>query len=267
MGLFGCIGSAISSCVRSVCSGIGNAVKSCFSAAGSIMSSVGSMIRNCGAVAAVIGKINPYIATALTVLNLCCAIAKVVGVCCEILKPNEEIEDMGERVIQADEQGISLESCQNDFNKYIEKIRSMKIDPEKAALHTMEQKLAAGFLLVEKGLSALKPEQQITPIIPLALLAPEFTKERIKAWTDYSMKTGTSLGSIAKFFLGELYDKLNPESSGGNRINIEDGRKAAVNVEKEMSPQSDDSDIGENINKVKKSIEDDFRKLSESENN
>lgn len=268
MGFWSSVCSAASSfCsgVSSVCRGIGSAVKSCFSAVGGIASSVGSMIKNCGAVATVLGRINPYISSALTVLMICSSVAKIVGVACQLIKPQEQMDDLGERVLQADEQGISLESCHNDFTEYMEKIRSMKLDPEKAAQHTMEQKLSAGFLLVEKGLSTIKPELQVAPLLPLCLIAPKITEERLKAWTDYAMKTGTSLGSIAKFFLGDAYDKLYPESAGDTRINSEDGRKAAVNAEKELSPQSDDLDIGDNINKVKKDIEDGLKKLAETE--
>lgn len=52
--------------------------------------------------------------------------------------------DMGDRVIQADEQGINLKSCDNDYERYAKEINDFKLDPDKSKDIPDDEKLRAG---------------------------------------------------------------------------------------------------------------------------
>ena len=126
MGFFSSVGSFFS--------GVGSAISSAVSSIGSALSSFA------GGIAAVIGTISnalPALGEALG--KFAAAFLQGLG----ILKPNENVEDMGERALQAAEKGITMDKFDN-FDTYLEKLRDFEIDPEKAEKRSSAEKLVAG---------------------------------------------------------------------------------------------------------------------------
>lgn len=143
---------------------------------------------------------------AVPVLNVISAIVEVVqvlAVLLNIIKPHEKLEDVGEKVIQAGEMGITLESCGNDFQKYKERIDSFEIDPEKAKARPVEDKQLAAIAYVERGLLSCSAYLGINNLYPLLALQKDFfSPERIRAYAEAAMEAGFNLNKLKGYFDG-----------------------------------------------------------------
>ncbi|HDS1199504.1 TPA: hypothetical protein QDZ95_003028 [Shewanella algae] len=60
-----------------------------------------------------------------------------------IIKPHENVEVLGERALQAAEQGITMDKYE-DFDDYIDALRNFELDPDKAEKRSSAEKLTAG---------------------------------------------------------------------------------------------------------------------------
>lgn len=130
------------SSVCSIASNIGSAISSAVSSIGSAVSSFAS------SVAPVVGSI----------ISAIPAIGKTIGNIAQglfqgfsVLKPDEKVEELGERALQASEAGIVFEEF-DDFDEYVEKLRNFDLDPEKANKRSTAEKIVAGLGVGTAGL-------------------------------------------------------------------------------------------------------------------
>ncbi|UBH26244.1 hypothetical protein [Aeromonas enteropelogenes] len=139
------------------------------SACVSVVSSLGSALSSfANGVSAVIGAISsalPKLGEALG--QFANALLKGLG----ILKPDENIEEQGERALQAAEQGITADKF-DDFDDYVAALRSFELDPDKASKRSPAEKLSAG---IGVGTVALEKKFELEPgslngiwLLPLA---------------------------------------------------------------------------------------------------
>ncbi|MFM4824138.1 hypothetical protein ACEUDJ_04500 [Aeromonas bivalvium] len=154
-------------------------VSSVVSSFASGLSSLGSALSSfANGISAVIGAISsalPKLGEALG--QFANALLKGLG----ILKPDEDIEEQGERALQAAEQGITADKF-DDFDDYVAALRSFELDPDKADKRSRAEKLSAG---IGVGTVALEKKFELEPgslngiwLLPLA--NPEyFTAARV----------------------------------------------------------------------------------------
>ena len=163
--------------IREFFSGIASGIKSCVSAIGSVVSSaisicsseLGSAVRVLGS--AIIKKV-PCIGEVIEAIGVG---IQIVGEICKILKHGESVQEIGDRALQAEErEGITLTSCNNDFDAYMEKLRSIKLDPKKSAKLSESDKLLAGSLVVEKGIELKRPQLSMAAMWPFIVAPPDF---------------------------------------------------------------------------------------------
>ena len=122
-------------------SSVGSAISSGFSAVCSAVSSIGGaaigFAREC------LPKVGSILATVGGSLGM---VANVVVALCQIfstLRQDEKAEDLGDRALQAAENGIRPENFDH-YQDYLERIRSFEINPEKSAQYSPDTKAAAG---------------------------------------------------------------------------------------------------------------------------
>lgn len=211
MGFFSSIGSAISGAFSSVCSGISSAVSSIGSALSSFATGAGSFIGGLvTALAPVAQALGRFANTFLQGLG--------------ILKPQEDIQDLGDRALQAANQGITLEKFA-DFDAYMEALREVKLDPEASAKRPQAEKLVAGLGLgtvgVEKKFGLEHGSMNNMWLLPIT--NPEyFTPER--------MQTMVATGRLGGDVMAYLENRL----SGGD----------SMAFEKQLSVRQDGSPMG-----------------------
>ncbi|BBU04604.1 hypothetical protein Q7I35_09920 [Aeromonas allosaccharophila] len=113
------------------------AVSACVSVVSSLGSALSSFANGISAVIGAISTALPKLGEALG--QFANALLKGLG----ILKPDEDIEDHGERALQAAEQGITADKF-DDFDDYVAALRSFELDPDKAEKRSRAEKLSAG---------------------------------------------------------------------------------------------------------------------------
>lgn len=149
--------------------GVWSFVSSVASSFASGLSSLGSALSSfANGISAVIGAISsalPKLGEALG--QFANALLKGLG----ILKPDEDIEEQGERALQAAEQGITADKF-DDFDDYVAALRSFELDPDKSDKRSRAEKLSAG---IGVGTVALEKKFELEPgslnsiwLLPLA---------------------------------------------------------------------------------------------------
>lgn len=132
------IWSAITSCIGSVASTFPSALSSIGSALASFAKGPGPDI---GTIVAI------FIIIANLLLKFANDFLQAVG----LIRPDEDIKDLGERALQAAEAGITMDDFP-DFDSYLQRLRDFPLDPEKARQHSDDLKLTAGLGIASAGL-------------------------------------------------------------------------------------------------------------------
>ncbi len=204
MGWFSDVCSAVSSACRSVC----NAVTSVVSSAVELTAKVGSMaLEGLRGVAAVI-----------------CSVAQALG----FMGVDESAKDLGDRFIQAEGEGITLESCKGDYDLYMDKIRNFKLDPEKSKTISDDDKLRATSVVMGSRIEQ-HYGQSIAPLIPMMARIPEFLSGgRLKSFLD----AGISLSKVGGYFCSNL-----------DRREIPAVEAQLIKQEKAIAPTADDQKL------------------------
>lgn len=223
------IGSAFSSCVSGLKSAIG-----CVAA--SVMKAVGIAGPALSGWAGALMAAMPAIGAAL----------QVAGAILNILKPDEKVPEIGERAIQAEEQGITLNSCNGDFKNYMQQIRDLKLDPAKMEKRSPIQQWLAGSLVVEKGLESMYPYMATIMAWPVIAKNPEFFNDnRFETYARLAMQTHMPLGEvIAKYFI-----------SGPNAKPDSAVRSFIWDAEKLYSPEESSNQIYDTLNKARENCQ------------
>lgn len=135
-------------------------------------------------------------------------ISKVAGVIGEvlkvfgILKPEDDMKDFGDKVMQAADKGITPDQF-DKYDEYVEAIRNYELDPDVSIKTPTETKLAAavgiGLISLEKRLEM--PEGSSEDFLRLAILSPEyFNSARLESLLDKKV----DFEKVTDYFSGKL---------------------------------------------------------------
>lgn len=128
-----------------------------------------------------------------------------------ILKPDEKIEDMGERALQAAEKGITIDKFDN-FDGYMDALRKFEPDQEIAAKRNPAEKLVAGLgvgtIGVEDKFHAERGTLNGLWLLPMT--NPDY-------FTSVRMESLLTSGRL----VGDIFGYLEKHLSGGEARNIE----------------------------------------------
>lgn len=193
--------------VSGACSAICSAVSSIGSALSSFASGISAVI---GAISNALPKLGEALG------QFANSLLKGLG----ILKPDEDIEDQGERALQAAEQGITADKFE-DFDDYVAALRSFELDPDKAEKRSSAEKLTAGLgvgtVALEKKFELASGTLNGIWLLPLANPG-YFTVERVG-----------SLINEGKFG-GDIYGYLERRLSAGDGYRLESSLASATSI-------------------------------------
>lgn len=236
--------SAISSLVSGVINTISSAVSSIGSALSSFVSGVGTVIGE------IIETIKPMAGTIVSFAN---DFLQMIGV----LRPNEDVKDIGERALQAAEKDITIDKF-DDFDAYKQALLDFPLDPEKASQRSDSLKLVAGLGVltvgVEKKFNAEPGSLQSMWLLPIA--NPDyFTPERMHAL-------------LAARRLGEpIMDYLEKRLSAFESRAFEDG--LAINNDGSLMNESEKRNLYESLDQAKSNwqhLRDEVRRFENARN-
>ena len=187
MGFWSSIGSAISS--------MGSAISSAVSSIGSALSSFAT-----GVAAVIGGAIEALAPIAKAIGTVANALLQGLG----ILKPNEDIEDMGDRALQAADVGITMDEFE-DFDAYMDELRNFEPDPEKSKSYSPAQKTVAGLGVgtvgMEKKFDAEPGSLDSVWLLPMA--NPEyFNADRLQSMLSTGRFNGDAFAYLEKRLTG-----------------------------------------------------------------
>jgi len=236
MGILSSIGSAFSSAfsaVGSAISGVFGSVSSTFSSAmnniGSVLSTASTILSALSVAMPQIAKIAAIVDIALTILNL--------------QDKNENVEEIGEKVLQGYEMDIKPADF-STYEEYITAIRNVKIDPEKSDKFNQGEKLAAGITVQSWGMEEKYGKGSSDFLVHILNDAPKiakgegyFTESRVQN----ILEKIKNISDVAKYFS----NKLNPDDS--NIVG-----KQLVAVEQELSPDKSVREIYKELDQHRK---------------
>ena len=128
-----------------------------------------------------------------TIANVCTSIAKALGVC----KENENIEDLGERSLQAEEKTGKTLKDYPSFEEYQKAINSFEIDPK--INHTEVEKYTRGIDEIYRAINAKAENLDVMSVLEyVAKFGAEgfFTPTNINSILTAGSKTPELLSNI-----------------------------------------------------------------------
>lgn len=209
MSIWSSIGNAISSAFTSVCESVSKIGSSVAAFANDIKPTLGPLLATLAQVAP-----HPVVKALATFAN---ALLHVLA----IFKPDETVDDMGERAMQAAEDGITPDKFEN-FDEYMAELRSFELDPEVAEKRSTVEKITAGLGIATAGIED-KFNLATGSLNHLWLLpvsnSEYFTPDRVKSL----LENGKLIGDISAY----LEKRMSGEEASAFRKNFEftpDGR-------------------------------------------
>lgn len=192
-------------------------VSSAFSAVCSTVASIGPTLSN---FAVSVGRI------ILSTIPVVAEIVQTVGQILGVLKPNEQIEDLGDRALQAAESGIHPEDF-SDYDEYLAEIRAFDINLEKSKSYSIEEKQLAGIGITSKGIEEKfnLSEGSVGQLAAMTALNPNyFNAMRWEKW----ITTGMDIGKVVDYFNNKL--------GFSDTVKIED---RIISIEKQNSDKTE----------------------------
>ena len=201
-------------------------------------------------IASVIGTIASTVATiglTLQGLKIFCGAIVSIGKALGLIK-TEKPEDLGDKALQAEEEGIVPENYET-YQQYVDAVEEFEVDPEKSALYTEEAKLTKA---TELSCGVLAEKTGESPVIysDLFTVASEFPGYFAPDKNDPSrlteiVKSGADTIKLATgYFSGK---ETNPDS-------IEKAINAMAAIDHRLYPDRSDAEIRSEI--VKANIKD-----------
>ena len=218
----------------SVCSFVGGAISG---ALGAIGGALGGALSG---LAAVIPGLNVLMAT-LTVVDILIAIAKALG----IIEEEQDKEELGDRVIQGEKQGITREQF-DSHEEYMKKLKEIDLDKELSnKLSKKDKLLAAGSVAImgiqeKTGVEFGSEMKFMTEIVR----KPEFfTKARVHSLINEFARVDGTMDQISEYF----------DNKG--TLSIADAKKiedAMMKAEKALDSKVDENSVFNNWDEMKR---------------
>jgi hypothetical protein len=216
-------------------------IASISSAITSAVSSIGPAVSSfC---ANVLPRIAPILKQGLEILSTVCRIAEILMHVFNVFKPEDTVEDIGDRAIQASEKESITPDKFDDFDDYMEAIRNFELDPQRSAEISHEAKIVAGLAIGSKGLDEklFVNDGTMANLWVLAASNPDyFNAERLEAILGKTV----DITSIMQYFEG----KLGPADTLETEKNL-------VDVEKSISPNKDEKTIYSELDAASRAVQ------------
>jgi hypothetical protein len=139
-----------------------------------------------------------------TALKIIVGVVEVVGKALGIIPEDEVPEELGDRVIQAEDQGIVPDKF-DSYAEYMKKVRELEIDPELSEKSTLEEKRAAFLSVANKGIEE-KFDSKISLLFwgEVAKNNSYFTPERVTSILKEFSSNGMDPAKISDYFKANL---------------------------------------------------------------
>ena len=185
----------------------------------------------------VLPKIGTGIEMLKSISNIISGLANIFG----IFKDGEQVDEMGDRAMQAAEKGTKPANF-DKYDEYVEAIRNFPLDPVKSEKYSDLEKSISGMAIAVCGMEdKFKLSQGALTLLPvLAAISPAyFTAVRLASILDVTKDIGT----VIEYFEGSL--------SKVDRNTVEN---VLVRAEQAIDPDKTPDEIRVDLSKVAESL-------------
>ena len=176
----------------------------------------------------------------MEVFNKVVSIAETLMHVLGILKPEEKLDEMGDRALQAVEKGIVPEKFEK-YEEYVNAIRNFELDPEKSRSVEREVKVTVGFAIAGKSMEEKfnMTKGASEDLLKLIVYSPEFFNEHR---LERVVRSGHNIGLIVDYF----DNRLSPSQAGELKTSL-------FNLEKGNNPGVQENDFYKEVHGIKDS--------------
>lgn len=180
------------------------------------------------AVSSIVTAIKAIVPVLKAVANVVMSICQTLG----LIKPEEKVEDLGDKAIQAGDEGIRPENYAN-YQDYVKAVQDFQVDPEKSKRITLEEKMAKALEVQANLLAEKAPELGVEDYLNLiANHMDYFTPERSTELGKLLLTESGSVANVAEVLNGT---EKNPDK-------ISEAYDTLAKVEKQVDPTISDSE-------------------------
>lgn len=170
-----------------------------------------------------------------SIANICVSIVsckiiskaiETIGKALGIIKVEDKIEDLGDRALQAEDEGITLDNF-STFEEYKEALEKFEIDPEKTKSNSMEAKERKFIEICAMGMKEQNPNLKVEEMLTFMDKYPNlFSPERANVIGKLVVEDSNVINDMVGFVTGN-------ERNGHN---LKNGRDALVTIEMDQNP-------------------------------
>lgn len=207
---------------------------SAFPAISAAVSAIGpSVVPFC---TTVLPKIAPHLHldTGLKIIKIITTIATELGKLFNILQPQEDLQEMGDRALQAAGKNIKPENF-SSHAEYMDELRSFKLDPVSSEKNNDTLKTMAGLAVISKGIEEKfnYSEGSVSNLILQATLMPDYlTSTKLVQF----IKGNLNITDIVQFFEGDL-----------SPVDSRNIKNKMIEAEKQITPDKSETEIRDQI--------------------
>ena len=157
----------------------------------------------------------------------------------EIVEPEENATDLGDKALQAEEAGITPENY-DSYGEYLKAVEKFETNPERSAEIEEDKKIQKGAEVI----TATLVERYGDPIIALfEIIAknPSYFEQRMPFFTEMQKTDSNTFADITRYMSGKETD-INKADETLEKI---------FEVEKKVDPDTTIADMMKNIEKLK----------------
>ena len=180
------------------------------------------------AVSSIVTAIKAIVPVLRAVANVVMSICQTLG----LIKPEEKVEDLGDKAIQAGDEGIRPENYAN-YQDYVKAVQDFQVDPEKSKHITPEEKMAKALEVQANLLAEKAPELGVEDYLNLiANHMDYFTPERSTELGKLLLTESGAVVNVAEVMNGT---EKNPDK-------ISEAYDTLAKVEKQVDPTISDNE-------------------------
>ncbi len=180
------------------------------------------------AVSSIVTAIKAIVPVLKAVANVVMSICQTLG----LIKPEEKVEDLGDKAIQAGDEGIKPENYAN-YQDYVKAVQDFQIDPEKSKRISPEEKMAKALEVQANLLAEKAPELGVEDYLNLiANHMDYFTPERSTELGKLLLTESGAVVNVAEVMNGT---EKNPDKIG-------EAYETLAKVEKQVDPTISDNE-------------------------
>ena len=191
----------------------------------------------------IIGAVTTFIPKLLEIVgkNIVPIINIIIGIVkgLEIVEPEENATDLGDKALQAEEAGITPENY-DSYEEYLKAVEKFETNPERSAEIKEDAKLQKCVEVMTATLIE-RYGDAVTALFTLIAKNPDYFEQRMPFFTEMQKSDSTTFADITRYMSGKETD-INKADSTLEKI---------FEVEKKVEPDTTIADMMKNIEKLK----------------